>query len=166
MLAADYVARGYEGGVEAQSRHLGFRVMGTARSMEGAATLVLTGRYIGFLPAHYARHWVERGRMRALLPQRLSYFVDFEAAVRRGVDHPRPVRELLRLLGTPAVDSVEQHDRGIEQRCETDPGQVGRQQEAGEAVEALKQRDVERDGDEQQADVGERQRRRAQPEEQ
>ncbi len=62
VLAADYVARGYEGGVEAQSRHLGFRVMGTARSMEGAATLVLTGRYIGFLPAHYARHWVERGR--------------------------------------------------------------------------------------------------------
>jgi len=30
--------------------------------------LILTGNFIGFLPEHYARNWVETGAMRPLLP--------------------------------------------------------------------------------------------------
>jgi len=35
---------------------------------EGIAMLILTGNFIGFLPQHYARSWVEAGEMRPLLP--------------------------------------------------------------------------------------------------
>lgn len=89
VLGSDYVARGYEGGVEIKTRHLPFKVMGTARSMEGAATLILTGKYIGYLPAHYARYWVERGLMRELLSEDASFDIEFNVVTRRGAQQSR-----------------------------------------------------------------------------
>ena len=41
--------------------------------MEGTLILLLSGAYIGFLPDHYATAEVERGRLRALAPDRLSF---------------------------------------------------------------------------------------------
>ncbi|NVK33974.1 MAG: LysR family transcriptional regulator [Rhodobacteraceae bacterium] len=38
----------------------------TAYSMEGLAHLILSGRYLSFLPKHYAQRWVDEGQMRAL----------------------------------------------------------------------------------------------------
>jgi len=45
----------------------------TADLMESVALLVLSGRYIGFLPYHYAAPWVQSGDMRALLDSEVSY---------------------------------------------------------------------------------------------
>jgi DNA-binding transcriptional LysR family regulator len=42
------------------------RVTARAASMESRLMLILTGRYIGFLPCDFARSWVERGDIRAL----------------------------------------------------------------------------------------------------
>ncbi|WP_207479964.1 LysR family transcriptional regulator [Arenibaculum pallidiluteum] len=56
----------------------------TVFEMEAQAMLVLSGAYLGFLPAHYARQWVERGELRALLPEALSYDAPFDLVVRRG----------------------------------------------------------------------------------
>ena len=36
-------------------------------SVEAAAALILAGSHIGFLPDHYAKHWIDRGEMRVLL---------------------------------------------------------------------------------------------------
>ncbi|WP_322045353.1 LysR family transcriptional regulator [Paraburkholderia sp. J67] len=47
----------------------------TAYHMEGVAHAVLAGTHLGYLPLHYAQTWVERGRMRALLPEQLRYDV-------------------------------------------------------------------------------------------
>ena len=41
--------------------------------MECLATLILTGRYIGYLPEPLAKTWIERGQMRAIWPDKLSY---------------------------------------------------------------------------------------------
>lgn len=41
--------------------------------MEGTLILLLSGAYIGFLPDHYATAEVERGRLRALVPDRMSF---------------------------------------------------------------------------------------------
>lgn len=41
--------------------------------MEGTLILLLSGAYIGFLPDHYATAEVERGRLRALAPDRMSF---------------------------------------------------------------------------------------------
>ncbi|MGQ9367980.1 LysR family transcriptional regulator [Azospirillum sp. ST 5-10] len=64
----------------------------TATDREGVAFLILTGCYIGFLPTHYARQWVERGAMRALLPNTHRYSVQFQAVTKKG-NQPNPVLE-------------------------------------------------------------------------
>lgn len=41
--------------------------------MEGTLILLLSGAFIGFLPEHYATAEVERGRLRALSPDRMTF---------------------------------------------------------------------------------------------
>ncbi|WP_160012356.1 LysR family transcriptional regulator [Rhizobium sp. 18055] len=45
----------------------------TAYSMEGLAHLVLSGRFVSFLPRHYAKTWVDAGQMRPLRADLLSF---------------------------------------------------------------------------------------------
>jgi LysR family transcriptional regulator, transcriptional activator for bauABCD operon len=68
------------------------RVTATATDREGVAFLILTGCYIGFLPTHYARQWVDRGLMRALNPDRHVQSVEYRAITLRG-GHPNLVLE-------------------------------------------------------------------------
>ena len=56
---------------------------------EALAALVLSGRYLGFLPDHYAKSFVERGEMRRLRPKTYHYQSDHAAIVRR---RPKPSR--------------------------------------------------------------------------
>jgi len=51
------------------------RSRATAYHMEAVAHAVLAGTHLGYLPTHYAQIWIERGRMRALQPERLRYEV-------------------------------------------------------------------------------------------
>ena len=48
--------------------------------MESLAMLILSGRYLGYLPCHYARSWEESGEMRSLLPEQMSYIDTFYLA--------------------------------------------------------------------------------------
>ena len=41
--------------------------------MEGVAAFILSGRYVGFLPAHVAQHWVVLDQMRPILMDALGY---------------------------------------------------------------------------------------------
>ncbi|MGV6874992.1 LysR family transcriptional regulator [Pseudochelatococcus sp. B33] len=45
----------------------------TVHSMEGMLVLLLTGAYIGFLPDHYARDWVNKGQLRMVEARDFSY---------------------------------------------------------------------------------------------
>jgi DNA-binding transcriptional LysR family regulator len=55
----------------------------TASDQEAVATLVLSGRYLGFLPDHYAEPFVRAGRLRAVSPQVLQYRCAFSCVQRR-----------------------------------------------------------------------------------
>lgn len=68
------------------------RSRATAYHMEAVAHAVLVGTHLGYLPTHYAEAWIERGRMRALLPERLSYPVEHSMIVYAG----RPLSEAAR----------------------------------------------------------------------
>jgi len=68
------------------------RVTATAADREGVAFLILTGCYIGYLPSHYARQWVERRTMRALLPEICHHRQEYRAITLRG-GHPNLVLE-------------------------------------------------------------------------
>ena len=57
---------------------------GSIGTPEGVAMLILTGRYIGFLPEHYAQQWCLAGNMKPLQPQKMSYSTALCGIVRIG----------------------------------------------------------------------------------
>ncbi|MFM2404885.1 MAG: hypothetical protein RL223_2765 [Pseudomonadota bacterium] len=75
---------------------------------EAVALLLLSGRYVGFLPDHYAADFVRQGRLRALAPGRLVYDCRFVAIHRPNPEAGRSAA-LLRecLLQAHGLDSRE-----------------------------------------------------------
>ena len=59
---------------------IAFRPAAMTGYMESLAMLILSGRYIGYLPAHYAASWVSQGLMRSLLSVETSYIDTFYLA--------------------------------------------------------------------------------------
>ncbi|WP_458369776.1 LysR family transcriptional regulator [Pseudomonas fluorescens] len=94
LSAADYVDRGY---VAENKRpcELRFASAVSAFSMEAIALLVFSDTYIGYLPTHYAASWVERGRLRSIMPQRLAYRSAFHCITRQGVEQKSTVSRFL-----------------------------------------------------------------------
>lgn len=70
----------------------------TASDQEGVATFILTGHFLGFLPAHYAEHFVRSGQMRAVSPQVLRYDCRFSAITRQSPKQLRLTEAFLREL--------------------------------------------------------------------
>lgn len=63
---------------------------------EALATLILSGRYLGFLPDHFAEIFVQHGTMRPLRPDIYHYRTEFAAITRRS---PTPSRLVETFLG-------------------------------------------------------------------
>ena len=61
----------------------------TGYDQESIATLILSGEYLGFLPDHYAKAFVEDGQMRAVNADLFRYECSFFSIVRRS---PQPSR--------------------------------------------------------------------------
>jgi DNA-binding transcriptional LysR family regulator len=73
------ISRGYWGSRD--TKHISSeRSSATVNSMEAGAQLILSGEYLGYLPAHYAASWVERGEMKRLAHDELTYEAPFELA--------------------------------------------------------------------------------------
>lgn len=61
----------------AREAHEALCLRASASDREGAAFLILTGRFIGFLPEHVAAQWVAAGKMRALHASTQHYRIPF-----------------------------------------------------------------------------------------
>lgn len=61
-------------------------------NMEAQAILIASGRFLGFLPTHYAKQWVERGEMRSFDHLGLSWTSKFTLAMRQSPS-PRHIVE-------------------------------------------------------------------------
>jgi DNA-binding transcriptional LysR family regulator len=87
LAASRIVARGYY-----QQHDLKIlsasKAAATVDNVEAQAILILSGAYIGFLPTHYAAHWVERGEMRQIGPGRYGMQSPFCAATRKATAPP------------------------------------------------------------------------------
>ncbi|MEP4199243.1 MAG: LysR family transcriptional regulator [Aliishimia sp.] len=57
----------------------------TAHQMEAIALLVLTGKYVGYLPSYFAEQWVADGKMKVVVNGEFDRPVLVQTAVRRGV---------------------------------------------------------------------------------
>jgi len=76
-------------------QQLGFRRAAKVQNEHALAILILSGRYLGFLPDHLAQGFVERGLMKRILPDETQYRTRF-AAVTRKQPAPTRVTELFR----------------------------------------------------------------------
>ena len=77
-----YVGRSYMHGLDAD-RDGGFDHRAMTSHMEAIAILIKSGRYLGYLPVHFARAFVEQGEMRSLLDENLAFFDTFHLAHRK-----------------------------------------------------------------------------------
>ena len=89
----DYVSRGYKQDPHLFELETLLKTTAHAYQMEGIATLILSGMYIGFLPEHYAKHWEDRDLMRVVLPEQLNFKTQF-TAVWRDENQPNQLREV------------------------------------------------------------------------
>ncbi|MGV6395621.1 LysR family transcriptional regulator [Pseudomonas caspiana] len=66
LAQAEFVEHGYAVNIE-RPKQLGVRnVTAVATQVEAVAILVKTGRYLGYLPSHWAKSYVESGEMRSV----------------------------------------------------------------------------------------------------
>ncbi|WP_313644097.1 LysR substrate-binding domain-containing protein, partial [Pseudomonas sp.] len=69
---------------EVQAHYQALNCTASASDREGMAFLILTGRYIGYLPDHYASFWVQQGRLRALKSGQRFYDLSLSWVTRKG----------------------------------------------------------------------------------
>jgi DNA-binding transcriptional LysR family regulator len=76
--------------------------------MEAVAVLVLSGKFVGYLPTHYAAQWVQQQLMRPLRPDVLSHHADFSLVTRKDREPTLAVQmfvEALRAGLSPKITS-------------------------------------------------------------
>ena len=76
----------------------GLRRAVTGFDQESIATLILSGRFLGFLPDHYARSFEQQGLLRPLNPRSLNYRCKFLSIWRRSPAASPATQKLLELL--------------------------------------------------------------------
>ncbi|OXY83201.1 LysR family transcriptional regulator [Oceanimonas doudoroffii] len=60
------------------------KIAATVSDREGAAFLLMTGCFIGYLPTHYAENWVRENSFRRLLPREFDYSIKYTAITKSG----------------------------------------------------------------------------------
>lgn len=73
----DYVARGYLRESQVLGKTVKFKVAAMVHHMEAAAMLILSGRFVGYLPEHYAAYWTSQDQLRPLRPDLLGQLAEF-----------------------------------------------------------------------------------------
>jgi len=98
LVAAEYVTRGYLRESQVTQQHVSFNFAATAQSIEGIALLILSGKYIGYLPDHYASCWVQKRQMRNVLPSFFTYDVGCKGITLKNKSHTKALSIMLKLL--------------------------------------------------------------------
>jgi DNA-binding transcriptional LysR family regulator len=80
----DAIAPTFRLPAEIQAHYQALNCTASASDREGMAFLILTGRYIGYLPDHYANLWVQQGRLRALKAGTRFYDLSLASVTRKG----------------------------------------------------------------------------------
>lgn len=60
--------------------------MASCINMEATAQLILSGQFIGYLPAHYAETWLNQKRLVAINAPKLDYLADFHLTIAKQPD--------------------------------------------------------------------------------
>jgi DNA-binding transcriptional LysR family regulator len=80
----DAVLPAYAQAAQIKKQQLVLKASASSTDREGIAFLILSGRYIGFLPTHYAQRWVTEARLRPLQPEKRYFHTHYSAITRKG----------------------------------------------------------------------------------
>ena len=73
LADAEVITSNYMRDKELRNDGLNYQNSAIAYHDEGIAHLILSGQFIGYLPEHYAAHWVDKGLFKAIQPTQYSY---------------------------------------------------------------------------------------------
>lgn len=82
----------------------------TVDNMEAQLMLILSGKYVGYLPEHYAHPWLEEGRLRVIMPGEFGYQAPFSAIFRRGRSQEPLIRAMRDMLKTKTLSRRRQRE--------------------------------------------------------
>jgi len=113
-----FVEHGYVDGRELEGFAQPAKTGATAWQVEAVAILLMTGRFLGYLPQHYAAPFESQGKLRRLLGATSGYQSSVAAVFKAGAQQSRPVKRLLSAL-------YEACSAGHDTRPETEPVRGG-----------------------------------------
>lgn len=103
-----FVARGYLHSEDL--KRIGHRgAEATVDTMEAQLILILSGEFIGYLPAHYARPWIDRAELRCLHDEAFNYNSTFYAVVQSGSTESPLTRRFLAAVAAGSNDATAVH---------------------------------------------------------
>lgn len=107
VIAGQHAARGYVSNAQLPAFERRLLVGASSATVEGLVTLVLSGKYTAYLPAHYARHWTATDEIRPILPETIGYTSLYQMVVRKGKKASRLLTFLVETLRS-LHDPIEQ----------------------------------------------------------
>jgi DNA-binding transcriptional LysR family regulator len=84
LIQYDAVVPNYPQSVDIKQQQKKLHATATSTDREGIAFLILTGRFIGFLPTHFAQRWVGRDKLRAIEAHKRKFNTNFSAITSKG----------------------------------------------------------------------------------
>ncbi|WP_151750521.1 LysR family transcriptional regulator [Acinetobacter sp. TUM15131] len=91
---------------EAAKLHQLLDCSATASDREGIAFLILTGKFLGFLPDHYARKWVEDGFMQPILQDVMHYSTPICLITHKGKNYNMILKTFMEILKTRIMQPI------------------------------------------------------------
>ena len=85
VLDYDAIAPAYAQPENIKSMYAGHKISATVSDRESTAFLLMTGKFVGYLPTHYAQKWEESGEFHRILADKIKYKIDYCAVVK--ADH-------------------------------------------------------------------------------
>ncbi|MCH7314543.1 LysR family transcriptional regulator [Acinetobacter sp. ANC 3882] len=85
---------------EATQLHQLLDCSATATDREGIAFLILTGKFLGFLPDHYAKKWAEDGLMQPILQDVMHYSTPICLITHKGKNYNMILKTFMNILKT------------------------------------------------------------------
>ena len=80
----DAVVPNYPQSADIKQQQKKLNAMATSTDREGIAFLILTGRFIGFLPTHFANRWHAQDKIRTIEAHSRFYHTNFSAITSKG----------------------------------------------------------------------------------
>lgn len=98
LAGYSFVEHGYVDGRDLEGFTTPAKTGATAWQVEAVAILVMTGRFLGYLPRHYAAPLEDKGELRQVLGVKSGYQSSVAAVFKAGAQQSRPIKRLISAL--------------------------------------------------------------------